>query len=141
MRGLQDGSRTCRRYNVWKTRGATGDGSWRISDTAFDLCLQIDDGIANRLRAANQDIAFSGFVEQLRCVGHRPRDQIGIATVAHTTPVCPADGPRTIHCQTATVVSQPAPSADPYNPLKPLRRPGQRPSPLLTLHCPKSKYT
>ena len=70
MRGLQDGSRIYCPNSVLKTRAAWNSGSWRISDTAFDLCLQIDDGIANRLRAANQDIALSGFVERLRCVGH-----------------------------------------------------------------------
>jgi hypothetical protein len=70
VRGLHDGSRIYCPNSVLKTRAGWDSGSWRISDAAFDLCLQIDDGIANRLRAANRDIAVSGFVEQLGRVGH-----------------------------------------------------------------------
>ena len=56
--------------SVLKTRAGWNFGSWRISDAAFDLCLQVNAGVANRLRAASQDSAFSWLVEPLRCVGH-----------------------------------------------------------------------
>ena len=73
MRGLQDGSRIYCPDSVLKTRAGWDSGSWRISDTAFDLCLQIDDGIANRLR--QQWILPSAGLSSGSGGGHRPRDE------------------------------------------------------------------
>ena len=109
--------------SVLKTRAGWNSGSWRISDAAFDLCLQIDDGIANRLRAANQDIAFSWLVERLRCVGqHRDcsshrRWRYAATRRRRLHMWIRPDSRVTINCQIGTVVSQPAPSADSHSPL------------------------
>ena len=58
----------------------------------LSLASQIDNGIANRLRAANQKIVFSGLVERLWSVGHRSRDQTALTALTDTGPARPTKG-------------------------------------------------
>ena len=53
--------------------------------------LQIDDDVANRLRAANEKVAVGGLVERLRSVDDRPRNQPALTVVTNTGPARPAD--------------------------------------------------
>src|SRR6185437_7923726 len=52
---------------------------------------QIDDEIARRLRAADQEVALSWLVERLRPVSDRAGDQAALTMVADTGPTRPAD--------------------------------------------------
>src|SRR5262245_35683875 len=53
---------------------------------------QIDNDVAQRLRAANEKITASGLVERIGVVGDRSRDQATLAVVTNTRPARPADG-------------------------------------------------
>ncbi len=53
--------------------------------------LQIDDHVANRLRAADEEVAVGRLVEWLRSVDDRPGDQTALTVVTNTGPARPTD--------------------------------------------------
>lgn len=52
---------------------------------------QIDNDVAGRLRAADEEVAVSGLFEWLRSVGDRSRNQTALAVVTNSGPARPAD--------------------------------------------------
>src|SRR5215470_9179901 len=55
------------------------------------LCSQIDRDVANRLRAANENISVGGFVEWLGFVSDRARNQTAFTVVTYACPARPTD--------------------------------------------------
>src|SRR5438552_6284587 len=56
------------------------------------IASQIDDDIAVRLRAANENVPVGRLVEWLRSIGDRSRHQTALTAVTNTRPARPADG-------------------------------------------------
>src|SRR6187549_114542 len=53
---------------------------------------QIDDDVADGLRAANKNVARGRLLERLRSVHDRPGNQAALTAMTHTGPARPADG-------------------------------------------------
>jgi hypothetical protein len=58
----------------------------------YSIASQIDDDVAVRLRAANENVPVGRLVEWLRSIGDRSRHQIALTVVTNTRPARPADG-------------------------------------------------
>src|SRR6516225_5810564 len=52
---------------------------------------QIDDHVANRLRAADEDVAIRWFVERLWSISDFPGDQTALTAMTHAGPTRPSD--------------------------------------------------
>jgi hypothetical protein len=63
----------------------------RRSLVVLDEASQINDDVANRLRAANEKVAVGGLFEWLRSVDDRPDNQTAFTVVTNTGAARPPD--------------------------------------------------